>query len=463
MISSGSAGSIEPSIEQKLEQAVITPSDDQIVKNRLGALYKEIIERFGENSVSDRESDRRRHGKDFSERYIHSPDLIFYAEGAFQVAWLVKKAKDESFGVIPYGRGRSFEGQAVSHDSRPTVSLDIHRLKKILSLSVEDLTCTVEVGVDWNNLNAQIEKEGLWFPIDPMIPCTIGGLIASNAKGLSCCRFGSMMDNVEAIKVILPNGDVAELTKHMKSLFGLFFGTSGAFGVIVEATLRLQPLVKGPETVIIGFSRFEEASLAVQNLPKQSVIKCFLIDGVCAKTLRLNEYGSTVLLQLGRNALEPEIDPAQIMHLERIKDEDEQRNFWSQLGKLWLKDFGEVPRQNSALTLNLPMRKLCEFLREAKTIPGSHESCFFVSCMTYEAFVTVITPKDPSNNEISPFEDELLGLCLHMKGSCMDCYGPGAMIAPWIKEELGDAGIALMKCIKNAIDPEGILSPNQII
>ncbi len=219
--------------------------------------------------------------------------------------------------VIPFGTGTSLEGQV--NAPAGGISIDTRDMNRLLAVHAEDLDCVIEPGITRKLLNEQLRDQGLFFPIDPGADASLGGMAATRASGTNAVRYGTMRDNVMALKVVRADGEIINTaTRARKSSAGydltrLFVGSEGTLGVIAELTIRLHGIPEMIAAASCSFATVQDACqatiLAIQTgIP---LARIELLDEVQVKAS--NAYSKltlpeTPLLLLEFHGSEAEVD-----------------------------------------------------------------------------------------------------------------------------------------------------------
>lgn len=222
-----------------------------------------LVTRFGDR-VATAAAVRATHGRGEGLHDIMPPAAVVFAHSTADVADVVRVCRDFRVPLIPFGTGTSLEGQIQAIHGG--ISLDLSGMDRVLAVNPADLDCRVEAGVTREALNAQLRSEGLFFPLDPGANASLGGMAATRASGTNAVRYGTMRDVTLGLTVVTPNGDVIKTGgRARKSAAGydltrLYIGSEGTLGVITELQLRLFGV---PETIAAAVCAFETLGGAV--------------------------------------------------------------------------------------------------------------------------------------------------------------------------------------------------------
>src|SRR3954465_12321571 len=222
---------------------------DQSVVAELRALLGERV------SVSG--AVREHHGKDESYFPYALPDAVVFPHSTEEVRDVVNICHRHQVPMIPFGVGTSLEGHILAVNGG--VSIDLSQMNQVLAVHEEDLDAVVQAGVTRKQLNEYIKHTGLFFPVDPGADATIGGMAATRASGTNAVRYGTMRENVLALKVVLADGRLIQTSRRAKKsaagydLTRLFVGSEGTLGIITEVTVRLYPVQEAMSAAVCAF------------------------------------------------------------------------------------------------------------------------------------------------------------------------------------------------------------------
>ncbi len=450
------------------------------------ALAQALRERFGER-FSVAQAVRDHHGRDESPFPAAAPDAVVYANDTAEVAEVVRLCRTYKVPLIPFGIGSSLEGALLAVQGG--ISIDVSGMNRIVAIHPEDLTATVQAGVTRKQLNDALKDTGIFFPIDPGADATLGGMAATRASGTNAVRYGTMRENVLALEVVTAEGKVIQTgTRARKSAAGydltrLFVGSEGTLGIFTEITVRLYPQ---PEAVSAAVVSFDEIAGAVNTVIQTiqvgiPVARCEFLDSATVQAL--NAYAKTTLREATTLFFEFHGSASGVREqadlVEQIARENGGQDFeWAtrpeDRSRLW------NARHNAFFAL-LQIRPGCRGIstdtcvpisRLADSLIGARKILDRASVPTailghvgdgnFHA-ILLIDPDNPDEMaECERLNSEIVSLALSMDGTCTGEHGIGLHKMEFLRDEIGEDGVDLMRRIKEALDPDHIMNPGKI-
>ena len=226
--------------------------------------HRELCSLLGARFSTDSDV-RGAHARDASYHIGTIPDAVVFPETDEEVSAIVKVCSKYNIPIIPYGTGTGVEGAVVSNEG--TICVSLKEMNRILNVNETDRDAKVQAGVTRGQLNDHLNKLGtqLHFPVDPGADASLGGMVATRASGTSAVHYGTMMENVLGLTVIIADGSRIDTGgRARKSAAGydltrLFIGSEGTLGVITEITLKLTRLPEAIAAAVCAFPTVEAA------------------------------------------------------------------------------------------------------------------------------------------------------------------------------------------------------------
>jgi D-lactate dehydrogenase (cytochrome) len=451
------------------------------------ALTGELTSRFG-NRVVTSLAVREQHAHTTTWLPVQAPDIVVLPQSTEEVAEVVRLCAARQVPVIPFGTGSSLEGQLNAPFGG--VSIDTSLMKRIVAVHPEDLDCVVEPGVTRKELNEHLRDTGLFFPIDPGADASIGGMTATRASGTNAVRYGTMKDNVLALTVVTPSGEILHTgTRARKSSAGydltrLYVGSEGTLGVVTEITLKLNGI---PEAISAGICSFPDVKSACDavivtiqsGLP---VARIELLDDVQVRAL--NAYSKFSLAEMPLLLLEFHGTDASVREqAERFgeiaseygggpfewatKAEDRTR-LWQARHDVYWASLGLRPgAKGVASDVCVPISRLAECLEETKR--DIEESGLIAPIAGHVGdgnfhTMPLVFMDDPDEvARAEAFMHRLVERAIAMEGTCTGEHGIGQGKMKYLAAEHGTPALDMMRLLKRSIDPHNIMNPGKIV
>jgi D-lactate dehydrogenase (cytochrome) len=427
------------------------------------------------------------HGRDESYHPAHAPDAVAFARTGEEVAAIVRLCAGCKTPVIAYGTGTSLEGHVAALEGG--ICLDLSQMNRILSVNPEDLDATVEAGVTRKQLNEYLRDTGLFFPIDPGADASLGGMAATRASGTNAVRYGTMRENVLSLTVVLADGRIIRTARRARKsaagydLTRLFVGSEGTLGIITELTVRLYGIPEAISAAVCAFPTLEDAVDTVIETIQSGVpvARIELLDE--AQIAAINKYSKldhkiapTLFFEFHGSVAGVGEQSGTVKSIAGEHGGDDFR--WSttaeERSKLWR---GRHDAYYAALASRpgskgwatdvcVPISRLAECIRETKSdLARSSIPSALVGHVGDGNFhlVFMIDPDRPEEiAEAGRLNDRMVARALEMDGTSTGEHGVGYGKMDFLVAEHGEA-VAVMRTIKQALDPDNILNPGKIV
>jgi glycolate oxidase len=444
---------------------------------------------LGAGDVLTKQEDLVSYSFDGTATFRQLPRAVVFPRTTQEVAGCVKVCRESGTPVITRGAGTGLSGGTVPTEG--AVVLCLVHMAEILEVDAANLTLRAEPGAITADIDAEAAKHGLFYPPDPgsMKISTIGGNVAENSGGLRGLKYGVTRDYVMEVTVVLPDGEVAAFgNRCVKDVAGysmrdLFIGSEGTLGIITEVLLKLLPRPEARRTILATFASMEAAAETVSAIIAARIIPCTL-EFLDQMTIRCVEDYTKMGLPTDCAALllmETDGHPAAVA--------DEAERMVEIARKHGAREVKTAADEAESLQLASARRSAFSALArvspttilEDVTVPRSclAEMVAYIAETARKLELTVGTFGHMGDGNLHPtfLTDErnleemkkvhqaldlIVEKTLSLGGTITGEHGVGLAKKPWLRDQLGDVSLGLMKKFKETIDPENLLNPHKI-
>jgi glycolate oxidase len=420
----------------------------------------------------------------------HRPDGVVLPETTEQVSQLVMLAGRERIPLVTRGMASGLAAASVPFSGG--IALSMTRMNRLIEIDEQNATAQVEAGMVTADLQAEVEKHGLFYPPDPSSNrhSTIGGNIACNAGGPRCLKYGVTGDYVLGLTVVLADGRVLRTGgKVIKDVMGydltaLFTGSEGTLCVITEALLRLVARPRYTQTALVEFNSMTEASCTVNAILQAGVIPAALelMDETAiacveeAMHLRLPLDVEAILLIDTDGSNEAtvlhEIEAAAKIcreygarQVKVAKDEIEGASLWKARRSVSPSLARKAPNKLGE-DITVPRSAIPETIRRLKAISAKYALPIVIFGHAGDGNLhpnILFDKRDPEQfARVEAIVNEMFNAALELGGTLSGEHGVGALKRPYMLRALGAVSIEMQKRIKQAFDPLNILNPGKV-
>lgn len=444
-----------------------------------------------------------RYSRDWKHVYSWVPLAVLRPANTDEVSKLVKLANDHDIAVVPTGGNTGLNGGTFGQDA---MMISLERMDAIRHIRTDARVAVVEAGVILANLHQATEEFGLAFPLTfgARGSAQIGGCLSTNAGGSNVVRYGNTRGLALGLEVVLPNGEVLDLMTELHKdntgydLRDLFIGAEGTLGIITAATLKLVPKPRTYATAMVSATSISSALKLLNRLQDASagMVEAFeymprsYMDGLKAQKPQIipplgHDRDHTIMVELGATAprdcdpdQEGEIPVVALLETvlmacidEGLADDAVIAQNASQRAEIWAMReisaevvFG-FPRFVDT-DVSVPLDRFEAFLSDAEA--ARHEmdpdsSLHVVAHLGDGNLHYTVLPSEKFADNPEPLREMVEHVALSHGGSFSAEHGIGLSKLGGMRRRKNPAALNVMRQIKKAIDPKGLMNPGKTI
>jgi glycolate oxidase len=456
----------------------------------MSELLEELRKAVGESNVLAAESVQPDYTHDEALTSVPVVPLAVVLPGSTdEVSEILRVASEHGLPVVARGSGTGLSGAAVPVADGILLAFD--RMKRIVEIDTENQVAVVEPGVTLEQLNGELAPLGLTYPVSPGEQSgSLGGNVATNAGGMRAVRYGVTRHNVLGLEVVLADGTVLRTGgKFVKVSSGydltqLLIGSEGTLAITTEVTVRLQPRFTATSTVLAPFATLSKVARAVPHIV-QSGINPSILEYV--DMLVMSGITQAAGLDLGvpedikARTLAYLVVVLEGMHADRVEEDVERlAPLLEELGSL---DVYVLPPTSGAQLIAareraffvgkaagcddlidavIPRASIPDYLAQVAVLAQEHRA--LVSGCGHigdgNVHITVFQPDEEERHALMQASFEL---ALRAGGAISGEHGIGTAKLPYFLALQDPVSLELMRSIKRAFDPAGILNPDRLL
>ena len=451
-------------------------------------VFKKIETIVGKANCSESREDRLCYAYDTTPDAFY-PDAVVFPKDARDVASILQLANQYQFAVTPRGAGSGMTGGSLP--IKGGVVLAMARLNRIILIDSDNLIAVAEPGVITGDLHRAVEKKGLFYPPDPASSdfCTLGGNAAECAGGPKAVKYGVTRDYVIGLEVVLPTGEIIRTgVQTAKGVVGydltrLMVGSEGTLGVITRLTLRLLPKPELVKTATVVFDQMETAAETVSEIIRQGIVPR-AIEYMDNASIRCSEDYIHAGLPMDAEAmLIIEVDGSlgetthSMQKIEKVCKLAGAREFKSATNRRETTDLWKARKAVSPALFAYGPDKINEDIVVPRSrIPDIVKKIKILSQNTGLTMVSfghagdgnihfniMLDKRNPDQlQKAHRAVNELFEYTLALGGTISGEHGVGISKSSYMAKEISPEALALMRRIKSAFDPAGILNPGKM-
>lgn len=417
------------------------------------------------------------------------PGAVALPTATHEVAELVRLCAAHDIPIVPRGAGSGLSGGATGIKGALTVAFTA--MDRILEIDRENLCVVTQPGIVNAALKAAVAEAGLFYAPDPASfeTCTIGGNLGTNAGGLCCVKYGQTRDSVLGLEVVMADGTVLRTGgKNIKDVAGyaltqLIVGSQGTLAIVTEATLRLRPTPPPRSTLLAFFPSLEAAGDGVSAIAAAGVspVTLELMDRLVIRAvddmhgLGLDRDAAAMLMvesdlpgvaaddELARAEAACEASGATTTVRSQTPAEADLLRQARRAAHWALERLGDVKMED----VGVPRSRVPDMLRAVERIAAKHDVTIGTFGHAGDGNLhpdLILERGDPRAAAITKaVQADLYQAALDLGGTITGEHGIGSARTEWLEPQRGADAVRVMRSIKAALDPQGLLNPGRVL
>jgi glycolate oxidase len=459
------------------------PRADASVLGRREQILSGLSRALRSNAVISDEAGLRAFETDALTAYRSVPLAVVLPRTTAEVCRILKFCHENNVRIVGRGAGTSLSGGALP--TGDAVVIGLSRMNRVLDVNFLDRTATVEAGITNLGISNAVAHARFFYAPDPssQLACTIGGNIAMNSGGAHCLKYGVTTNNVLKVKMVLMNGEVAELggdylDPQGYDLLGLVIGSEGQFGIVTEVTVRILRQPEGARPMLIGFPSTESAGecvaaiiadglipVAIEFMDKPAIQVCesfakagYPMDAEAMLIVEVEGSESEIEDQIGRiTEIASRFDPTT---LRVSQSEEEAAAIW----KGRKSAFGAFGRISDYTCMDgvIPLGKLAAVLKQVHDVGEKYNlkiaNIFHAGDGNLHPLILYNANDEREKATAEQCGADILKLCVDAGGCLTGEHGVGIEKRDLMRYQYSEVDLLQQMRVKAAFDPQWLLN-----
>ncbi len=466
------------------------------------ALVERLREIVGSTGLITAPHEVAPYANDWRKRYAGKPAAVVKPASTAEVAEVVRACADSRTAIVPQGGNTGLCGAATPDASGSQIVLNLSRMNRVRAIDTRNNTMTVDAGCVLANLQKTAEEAGRLFPLSLAAEgsCEIGGNLSTNAGGTAVLRYGNARELVLGLEVVLPSGEVWDGLRGLRKdntgydLKQLFIGAEGTLGVITAAVLKLFPLPKSHATAVVALESPEKALALLERALGacgERLTGFELFSDFCL-SLVLKHFRDTaapfprrfphyVLMELSdtqpgegvralvESMLEAALEEKNILDAAVAQSETQARAFWKL--REFISEAQAHEGQNIKHDVSIPISSIADFISATdQDLIRAHAGARMVTFghlgdgnLHYNVSAPEGVAPDVFVRNTAAINRIVHDSVARFGGSISAEHGLGQLKRDEIQRYKSPLELELMRKLKSALDPRGIMNPGKVL